>query len=214
MCSQFTILKAQQEIASLFSIKLMMTEDNHKVSQNIFPYTKAPVIFFNGSQQALTLMQFSLIPSWSKESKLKYSTHNARIESITEKPTWKKPFLKSRCLVPVSYFVEPVRMGRYAGNMVKFAPEDGKVLLAAGIYDSWENPADKTILQSFSIITRKASKYIEECGHDRQPVFLKPENIAEWLSAELYEPENILSLIKTSQDKCGFVSEVVRKLKN
>ena len=34
------------------------------------------------------------------------STINARSETITKAPTWREPFRKRRCLVPVSAFYE------------------------------------------------------------------------------------------------------------
>ncbi len=70
----------------------------------IAPGRLAPVIIQNEAK----LMRFSLIPSWSKEPKVKFATHNARIETVLEKPTWRKPFEKKHCLIPIDYFIEPI----------------------------------------------------------------------------------------------------------
>lgn len=56
-------------------------------------------------------MRYSLVPNWSKEAKVKFATHNARLESIDEKPTWKTVFSEQHCLVPLTDFIEPILPG-------------------------------------------------------------------------------------------------------
>jgi putative SOS response-associated peptidase YedK len=51
------------------------------------------------------MMRWGLIPHWAKEP-LKASTINARAETITEKPMWREPFRKRRCIVPANGFYE------------------------------------------------------------------------------------------------------------
>ena len=83
--------------------------------------------------------EFGLVPSWSKERKVKYSTHNARLVSTDEKsgkpvpiymkPTWREAFAGRHCLVPMDLFIEPIYTGEFAGNMVKFIPKGEEVIL-------------------------------------------------------------------------------------
>jgi putative SOS response-associated peptidase YedK len=73
-------------------------------------------------------------PSLSKEPKVKFATHKATLDTIEEKATWRGPFKKAHCLVPIQSFLEPIYTGEFSGNIVAFQPRDKKIMLAAGIY--------------------------------------------------------------------------------
>jgi len=47
-----------------------------------------------------------LIPWFSKDGKQTYSTINARAEGVRTNASYREPFLKRRCIVPVSGFFE------------------------------------------------------------------------------------------------------------
>ena len=147
---------------------------------HVFPKYQAPVFYKLKDEIRLNLFQYGLVPSWSKEAKLKFSTHNARIESVGEKPTWKRPFLSMHCVVPVSQFMEPIREGDYAGNEVSFKRKDRKLLFAAGIFDLWKSAENK--IRSFAILTKEASDFVRKVGHQREPVFIDQNSIQSWLS--------------------------------
>src|SRR5690349_3673575 len=130
MCSQFLILASLRELERHFRIKIPGDQPTWKV--HIAPHTQAPVITRDGLQ----VMQYGLIPSWSKDARLKFSTHNARLETVESKSVWKTPFINNHCLVPITSFIEPIYRGEYAGNMVLFNSETPMV--AAGIFDHWK----------------------------------------------------------------------------
>lgn len=145
------------------------------------PYQKAPVIVSENQntpeiKYKITSMGFSLVPSWSKEAKVKFATHNARIESVLEKPTWKTPFLKQHCVIPISNFYESVYEGPLQGNVISFHKPHHELLFAAGLFDRWNESF------SFSILTTEPTPFILEHGHDRCPIFLKLDQAKEWLS--------------------------------
>jgi putative SOS response-associated peptidase YedK len=152
------------------------------VGKLIVPYTAAPVLVAKGDGQMLSAMKFSLVPSWSKEPKVKFATHNARLESIDEKPTWKKVFSERHCLIPLTDFIEPIYEGELAGNMVAFHAKSGTTLYAAGVWDEWVNKATGEVLQSFAIITFDPPPFVAGVGHDRCPIFLSEQDGAEWLA--------------------------------
>ncbi len=126
-------------------------------------------------------MSYSLVPSWSKEPKLKFATHNARIETITDKPTWKTPFQRQHCIVPLTSFFEFVYEGPLAGHMIEFKESSHSLLFAAGLFDHWTAPTphqnnttqNQNSFFSFTIITTTPSKFILDHGHDRSPLFFK-----------------------------------------
>lgn len=170
-----------------------------KVNKRIYPKDIAPIIVKdNKSDEAqLVSMQFALIPSWSKEPKVRFATHNARIETILEKHTWKIPFLKHHCVVPMTGFYEAVREGDYAGNVIQFKPTESKLIFAAGIYDIWQYPETKEKLYTFSILTTEPPNFILENGHDRTPIFLEFDKAKEWLSMSADTKNQREFLLKT-----------------
>jgi putative SOS response-associated peptidase YedK len=150
--------------------------------QLIVPYHPAPVLVRDKDTAWLTPMKFSMVPAWSKEPKVKFATHNARLESIEEKPTWKHVFVKRHCLVPLTDFIEPIYEGEHAGYMVAFARKDGGMFYAAGVWDEWVNRQTGEVIQSFAIITSDPPDFIARTGHDRCPVFLNEQYGREWLA--------------------------------
>ena len=96
MCSQYTISFAPEDLTHEFTNGF---PPNSKIfSARILPYREAPVIVQHKDELKMTPMSFSLVPSWSAEPKVKFATHNARLETVTQKPTWKEPFRKQHCL--------------------------------------------------------------------------------------------------------------------
>lgn len=150
----------------------------------VTPHRLAPVVVFRDQALIAEPMKFSLLPRWSKEPKVKFATHNARLESIVEKPTWRDSFKKRHCIVPMTSFIEPIYEGSEAGHMVAFHKPDMNWLLAAGIWDEWTNKDSGEVIESFSIITTTPLPFVETTGHDRSPLFLNTASAEEWLRAE------------------------------
>jgi putative SOS response-associated peptidase YedK len=197
MCAQFLIKIRIEELKKKFGLILIQGLESEILEGRILPYQPAPVIINNGQGNVLKKMSFSLVPHWSKERKVKFATHNARIETIAEKPTWKVPFQTKRALVPISRFVEPIYLNDLAGNMVQFFQKDHSILAAAAIYDEWVDPKTGEILESFSIITSEPPAFIEKVGHDRCPVFLVESAYDEWLKPGSKDPQFLIEFLKS-----------------
>lgn len=176
MCAQFMIRASIKDLAQKYGIHI--PEDDPLWKERILPFTKAPVI----TTQGLRLMTFSLIPSWFQTSdtikRPKFATYNARLETVQEKATWKKPFLSHHCLVPMTSFIEPIYEGQWGGNMIRF--NSPSLSTAAGIWDRWINQGTGETVDSFAILTQEPCSFVKNIGHDRQPVFLKDSLCHEW----------------------------------
>ena len=177
MCAQYILNCWASELAQKYSVPI---QEDSKVEFRALPYSPAIVVVENQTRQ-FQKMKFSLVPAWSEVPKLKFATHNARIETILQKPTWKQAILSQHCLIPMSEFVESVVENKYAGNMVKFSGTQGALLTAAGLWDRWTDPDTQEVLHSFTIITDEPSDFIRDVGHDRSPLFLKEEAFSNWL---------------------------------
>jgi len=173
-------------------------------------------------KKVLTEMVFSLIPAWSKERRVKFATHNARLISeeekphheipIYQKPTWREPFAKRHCLVPMTKFIEPIYTGPLAGNMVRFFPREGQVFVAAGIWEEWVDKNTGEVVPSFSILTDDPAPYIAKMGHDRTPVFLGQAHFDEWLNAPSKKPAEWIKFLRANTEEISWTEEIDRAL--
>lgn len=212
MCAQFLIKAKFIELKNRFGIK---DEDEFEWAEHILPYRPAPVLLKDQQGQThIKPMSFSLVPHWSKEPKVKFATHNARIETVAEKPTWRKSFLEKRCLVPMTGFIEPIYEGDFAGFMVDFHRQDQKTLYAAGIWDEWTNKETGEVLESFAILTGAPSPFVASTGHDREPLFLHDTQLENWIDPMPQKKELLLKLIEGGLEKPTYAVEKFRALKN
>jgi putative SOS response-associated peptidase YedK len=188
----------------------------------VLPRRKGPVVTVEDGGRVLSEKVFGLIPSWSKERKIKFATHNARLVSedkntgkpapIYTKPTWREPFSRRHCLVPMEYFVEPIYSGEFAGNMVKFSPGGEEVIAAAGLWEDWVSKETGEVVSTFAVITDDPLPYIKKIGHDRSPVFLDPKDYDEWLVAKEKDPGRTVDFLQRSKADFSWKAEIDRPM--
>jgi putative SOS response-associated peptidase YedK len=152
---------------------------------NIRPTTQACTLDAEGFK----LRRWSLLPKWAKDPKLKYSTFNARSETLTEKPTFRDAWRRSqRCIVPASaYFEWPVVGGQKQCHRVY--SEDTKPLLFGGLWETWRH--DDTTIESFTVITTPAIPEIEWVHH-RTPLLISEAMADSWLTGSVEDAAELL----------------------
>jgi putative SOS response-associated peptidase YedK len=156
-------------------------DDRESFNYRAFPHGEFPVVVQTDTERRIKLMNYSLIPAWSKTRKPKFSTYNARLETLCEKPTWRESIKTQRCLVGITSFFESCYEGTHAGNIVEFRAKNENLWTAAGIWSEWIDNETGEVLDSFAIINTEPSKFIKEVGHDRSPVFLPQSAFEFWL---------------------------------
>ena len=125
----------------------------------------------------LQLMHWGLIPFWTKDPKKTGSTHNAKSETADTKPSFREPFKRRRCLLPMTYFFERDASNRK--QWVRISGGGDSPLMAAGLWDCWR-PNDAEPVYSYTMLT------CEPCGfmhtiHNRMPVLLPEDAWEAWL---------------------------------
>ncbi len=185
MCAQFGLKVSASELRDL---GISVSPALEGLDERFLPYAKVPVVVSTQQGLKLTAMNFSLVPAWSKEPKVKFATHNARIETVIEKPAWREPFQSKHCLLPMTNFFESVYEGPHAGHIISFSSD---LMFAAGLFDVWTNPETKEQLFSCTILTTEPSAFILENGHDRTPIFLNFEDGKQWLNLRAPEKEMV-----------------------
>ncbi len=149
---------------------------------NVAPGQLMPVVVHKSGDgdlhNSLELMKWGLVPSWSKDPRTGFKAINARAETVTEKPSYRKPLQSKRCLVPVSGFYEWHETG--SGKIpYHIYLKDEPVFALAGLYDTWLDPQGHP-LDTYAIITTSANTFMERL-HNRMPVILGQDIEEEWL---------------------------------
>jgi putative SOS response-associated peptidase YedK len=211
MCSQYTVKTSASELSEIYGISI---SQDYQLDLRVLPYVPAPVVVAFGNKLQFQKMNYSLVPSWSKDPKVKFATHNARIETLHEKPTWKGPLRSQHCLVPLTGFIESVYEKEFAGNLIEISDSEHPVLTAAGLWDAWTDPVTGAQTHSFAIITEPPPAFIENVGHDRCPVFLREESFAEWLSPEPRDADKVINFLRENKKEINFKVKIDRPLKS
>ena len=138
------------------------------------------------------MARWGLVPYWSKMPRTGYSTINARIESVAEKPAYRESFRHRRCLIPADGFYEWREVN---GNKVPqyFRLRDAGVFAFAGLWDRWQG--DGAILESCSIIVMPSSAVMQPV-HARMPVIVDPAHYDGWLDSTITARPEILHLLE------------------
>jgi putative SOS response-associated peptidase YedK len=195
--------KQARELQSNFNIK--PTEDLYVITKD-----------------QINVASWGLIAPWSKSNsealKSQSKAINARSETVHEKPTFKKAFRRSRCLVPATgYYEWATELGDYKPRQPLYiSRDDGRILAFAGIHDRWISPGGES-RDSVSIITRAAVGDLAKF-HSRMPMFLPRERWGKWLDPELEDVEKIRKLFEDFQPDTNLrfwpVADLVNSIRN
>jgi putative SOS response-associated peptidase YedK len=144
---------------------------------NAAPTSNLPVVTSAPGRRTIEMMRWGLIPSWAKNTKIGYSTFNARAEGIATKPAFRGAWKAGRrCLVIADGYYEWRDTDKQP-----FAVALGNrgLMTFAGLWDTWR-ASDGTTIKSFTIITTRANELLVGM-HDRMPVILSPDCWPAWL---------------------------------
>lgn len=162
-----------------------------KPNYNVAPGQFNPVVD-RESPNKLELMKWGLIPSWAKDQKIGYKMINARSETVTQKPSFRKSFKVRRCLIPSNGFYEWDKKGG-TKKPYHFFLKDISIFSFSGLWDEWKNPLGQTV-RSYTILTTTPNKIVESF-HDRMPVIIDKKDEETWLNSDSTEIE-LMSLLK------------------
>jgi putative SOS response-associated peptidase YedK len=138
------------------------------------------------------MLRWGLVPAWAQEERVGYRMINARAETVADKPAYRGPFRRTRCLIPADGFFEwaPAAGGRQPYFLAR---RDGRPFALAGLWDQWIGP-NGAKLRSFTIVTTTANSLVSPI-HERMPVMLPPQDEALWLDREA-SPEELAGLLR------------------
>ena len=175
MCGRFG-LEYGQDFYPRFLLKNQLP--SLATNLNISPGQQVAVVLKKDGENVLQRMKWGLIPFWAKDQKIGQKLFNARIETVSEKPSFRESFYKRRCIVPASIFYE---WQDFDGKKIPygFQLHDKKYFTMASIYDVWKDPNGISV-STFTILTTQPNSIVSPI-HNRMPVILDQQEEQQWL---------------------------------
>lgn len=194
MCGRASLSKQEKELEERFHATFYQ-EDIARYNPlphfNIAPTHWHPVIT-NHDPQHFVWHRWGLVPFWARDDKIGSKMINARMETLTEKPAFRKAFEQRRCLVPLDGFYEWKRGAGKSKQPYLIGINDRQLFSIAGLWETWKAP-DGQILPTFTLITMPPNPLMAGI-HDRMPAILLREHEALWLEHDM-PPEDAKQLL-------------------
>lgn len=190
MCGAFGFTASKGELKKRFRVDGDIPDIPRRY--NIRPTQSAPIVH-RISPNSVQLARFGLIPFWAKDEKIAYKTFNARVETVAEKPSYRKSLSLNRCIIPMTHFYEWQKTESGKTPMYIFL-KDQPIFGVAGLYSDWKNPQGESVL-TFTIITTTPNEFMAPI-HDRMPAILYKEDEEEWLNPDETESKRVLPLLR------------------
>lgn len=142
------------------------------------------------------LMRWGLIPAWARDTKIQFSTFNARADGIDTKPAFRGAWAAGRrCLVVTDGFYEWRKTdANKDGQPFAVAMADGSAMVMAGLWEDWTAPSGETV-RTVTIITTEANATLANV-HARMPVVLAKADWPKWLGEEAASAAALKALLR------------------
>ncbi len=127
------------------------------------------------------LLRWGLVPSWAKSPDTGLKMINARVETVAERPAFRRAFERFRCLLIADGFYEWQRQPVGPKQPFHITRADREPFAFAGLWSVW-HAGDGSTVRSCTILTTAANSAIASL-HDRMPVILAPDSERMWLAS-------------------------------
>lgn len=183
MCFNATITTPLHIIVEEYRLEVLGELNYSQYGQNRIAFTH-PFIPMISQGRKLSLGKWGLIPHWvndcTKADDISKYTLNARVETITEKPSFKYSVNKGRVVIVFDGFFEWKHVGK---QKIPYyvSSTNGKPLVMAGIVSQWRG------IDTFSIITTQALGIMKEVHNskERMPYFIHEDDMDTWLDSTI-----------------------------
>ncbi len=215
MCGRYQLTIDIDQIALVFDAEARMA---HGPRFNIPPTSTVPVVrrldADGEARRFVDGLAWGLVPHWAREKKIGARMINARAETVADKPAFRSPFKRRRCLVPATGFYEWRREGKAkVPHLIRI--RDAEVFAMAGIWSSWtpkDAADDAPPLETFSVLTCDPEGALGDLHH-RMPVILHPDHWGLWLDPQS-DRETLLGLARGTPAEVLEIYEVDRAVNN
>jgi putative SOS response-associated peptidase YedK len=215
MCGRYASSRKPEDLVEEFEVTRVDVARPLEPDYNVAPTKEVYAVFDRKSKQApedepaerrLKVVKWGLVPSWAKDPSIGNRMINARVETLSEKPAFRRALAARRCILPADGYYEwyPTQVIGKSGKPLKqpffIRPSDGGVLAMAGLYEIWRNKevededAEGAFLWTCTVITTSAEDAVGHI-HDRMPMLIEPERYDVWLGAEPIEQADLSRIL-------------------
>lgn len=213
MCGRYASSRQPEDLIEEFEIRVPQIAAPLEPDYNVAPTKEVYAVLERPPkgeerpepERQLRVLRWGLVPSWAKDVSIGNRMINARMETVAEKPAYRRAFAARRCLLPADgYFEwyatsELTRAGKPVKQPFFIRPRDGGVLAMAGLYEIWRDPAradddPARFLWTSTIITTDAEDSLGHI-HDRMPLMVEPDQWDQWLDPRVSGPD-LLDLLR------------------
>jgi putative SOS response-associated peptidase YedK len=191
MCGRF-IAKTDHAWQNFFTLKKPPPRFE---SYNITPSQLIPVVRHREDGNECELLRWGLIPFFAHGIAGKFSTINARVETLATSPAFRGPWKRGqRCIVPANGFYEWQLRADGSKQPYYISLADQELFGFAGLWDR-SVAADGTAIESATIITMDANPLMAGIHNSkaRMPALLAHADTDTWLSGS---PEQARSTLQ------------------
>ena len=214
MCGRYASSRRPEDLVEEFEIDKVEVPEPLPADYNVAPTKQVYAVVEraprDGQEPAaperqLRAVRWGLVPFWAKDPSIGNKMINARMETVHEKPAYRRPFASRRCLLPADGYYEwyPPEQRTKAGKPVKqpffIHPADGGVLAMAGLYEIWRDPTrddddPQRFLWTCTVITTTAEDSVGHI-HDRMPLMVERDRWSAWLDPGRSAVEELTPLL-------------------
>ena len=181
MCGRYV---SPEEASIEREFNLVRSEWQFPPNFNVAPSQTVPIVRVEDGNPKSALVRWGLVPFFAKGKPGKYSTFNARAETLTTSASYRGAWTGGRrCIIPALGFYE-WHVKADGGKQPFFIHvEDQSVFGFAGLWERSRADAS-TVLESCTIITLPANELMAEIHNTktRMPAILPRELREAWLS--------------------------------
>jgi putative SOS response-associated peptidase YedK len=241
MCGRYASARKRIELLEEFSVQRdkvpepLAPDYNVAPTKSVYAVLTRPVRAEEGEPEAregaggrdaraerqLRVVRWGLVPFWAKDPKIGSRMINARVETVADKPAFRRAFAQRRCLLPADGYYEWQSAPSRAKQPYFITRADGGPLAFAGLYELWRDPAvpeddADAFLWTATIMTTSAP---DELGkiHDRMPMIIDPSGWTDWLdpfNTDTADLRGLLSPAAASALTTYPVSTAVNSIRN
>jgi putative SOS response-associated peptidase YedK len=211
VCGRYASSRQPEDLIEEFEIRTprfaapLEPDFNVAPTKEIYGVVARPPAEEDEPERQLRVLRWGLVPSWAKDASIGSRLINARMETVAEKPSFRKAFAKRRCLLPADGYFEwyPTERTGRGGKPVKqpfyITPRDGGILAMAGLYEIWRDPSraeddPDRFRWTATVITTTAEDSLGHL-HDRMPLMVEPDRWQGWLDPRVSGPD-LLDLLQ------------------
>jgi putative SOS response-associated peptidase YedK len=202
MCGRYVVAYDPHTLVSGFSLTRITPFPKR---WNVTPQSDVPVVYeTKEGERVAELMRWGLVPHWAKDVAIGHKLNNARAETVFERPSFRQPVRRRRCLLPATGYYE--WQPASADNATPKAPKvpkqpwfitsrDAAPLAMAGLFEAWRVDDSAPWLLTCCVITVPANALMAPI-HDRMPALLAAADWAAWLNRQEQDPAALAGLLR------------------